>query len=634
MISYDKLEQIAKSLSAYRSDGRENILFDTRDHGNYSEYKWENTVAMLRKADPTGLAMGMLLNEMLEATINGSMVKLSRVLREDGFLAQLSAILEIKRNLDTEIAGPMSAFRAKMEASLSLVSDDFGVPTSLEVAVCLRDAIYSMDTGLSLRWLQCGAVAPASTHIPLNFAVGHYPSLSEFLEMLRTELPLGAHLARIGNDKTAIGIKQPGRIAYLSSFGINVAMGTMQEHRASGYHMAENLDLDTAVERYPKWVTSSTSPGSQPAIPGQNTPEIDHIAKLPRDRLVWLAMVVEMAAQRMAGTAPGDVQLAESLALALPDKAAPAISGFPAVIKPNWQMDVPSLEEMFQSMEFSPWEQKFLRPALDGMTAETFMPRGLGQRIIKLDTREVIDWFPEPSDDYFWKEKIKENTVSLVSISTDWIGDKEEMSAACRQLTGTNLANWLITWGNRRFKAEADSCKAWLVQRLKDNLPKALAAACVQLKPADFRLSNGFHLYGQSAKHKLYNPRCFFDSKSAVTDVALFYPCSSQDLLEMLGLESEDSLPDFMRGWSRSMSWASLPHNGSRTIQPYSTGERWLFTNTGVVNRADSANLAATVCFNRENVQQYLPDPLTDELRRLEKASLCSDTTDYDFPSP
>jgi len=84
MLSYSTLTSLSDALKAYRASGA--IIFDTRDYGNYSEHRWDDTVAMLTKADPTGLAMGLLLDEMFEATINGASVKLSRLLREDGSL--------------------------------------------------------------------------------------------------------------------------------------------------------------------------------------------------------------------------------------------------------------------------------------------------------------------------------------------------------------------------------------------------------------------------------------------------------------------------------------------------------------------------------------------------------------------
>lgn len=163
---------------------------------------------------------------MIEATIEGSTVKLSRVLREPGFVEQLRTILDLKQALTAEIAEPAAKLMTKINASLGEVADSFGYPTSREVAICLRDAIYSMKEGLTPRWLQYSANAP-SFHAPICQDIHHFLDTSAFLIALREPMPYGAHLARIGLTQTAIGIKQPGRVAYLSSQFINVHTGKM-----------------------------------------------------------------------------------------------------------------------------------------------------------------------------------------------------------------------------------------------------------------------------------------------------------------------------------------------------------------------------------------------------------------------
>lgn len=82
VISETKLQQLAQSLQDYRGNGRDEVLFDTLDRGNYGGYHWNKHVQMLQEADPSGLFTRMLLAEMVEATIVGSKVKLDRVLRE------------------------------------------------------------------------------------------------------------------------------------------------------------------------------------------------------------------------------------------------------------------------------------------------------------------------------------------------------------------------------------------------------------------------------------------------------------------------------------------------------------------------------------------------------------------------
>lgn len=616
MIDYEKLGSIAESLSQYRGDGRSRILFDSRDRGNYGDWNWNDTAAMLREFDPTGLAVGMLLNEMLEATINGSRVRLSSVLREAGFVEQLRDILLLKTELDQLVADPMTALLDRLEASLREVSADFGRPSSREAAICLRDAIYSMSKGLTLRWLQLDASAEDTGPVRLNPEIPRYPDVASFTRALRQDIPFGAHLARIGHDHTVIGIRRPGKTAYLSSMTINIHRGTMDEQRANGYHMAEDLDLDKAVERYPDWTakpaTEHYNAGAQPVPHGRDAHALDHISKLPRDRLIWLAMIVEMASQQMGRTSSTDIQLTESLELALPAPL-PGRAGLPVVFQPNWTADELTLSGMLESLNLAPWETAFLRPALDGLTEAAFLP--LTPLRIRLDTLETIEC-PEESGagaSYFDRRTLEESSVLMQRASAEWVGTKAEIDAARRTLFGTNLVKWLLAWGNRRFDQEWNLHKEWMKSALQHNLPQAIAAAgCARRKDPEFRLVYNVDLYSQSPKHKTYNPRCVFDPKSAVTDIAHFVPKTSGDIVEMLGLSSEADLPSFLQGWSRVQSWTtSDPHanwrpggaadtEADRRTPPYPTLNRWCFSQPAV----DSGRrhyIEAIVQFNRKN---------------------------------
>jgi hypothetical protein len=81
-IPFDKLHLIAASLEKYRQSGL--LKFDGRDAGNYHVSCWNDQAALLEAADPTGLALAMLLAEMIEATIKGSLVKLERIPDPEG----------------------------------------------------------------------------------------------------------------------------------------------------------------------------------------------------------------------------------------------------------------------------------------------------------------------------------------------------------------------------------------------------------------------------------------------------------------------------------------------------------------------------------------------------------------------
>lgn len=616
MFSFDKLPRIFAELQAFRGNGQGAILFDPRDPGNYGAYDWPVTEAMLRKTDPTGLAVAMMVNEMLEATIVGSNVRLSRVLREPGFIAQLQTLLALKADLMTDLERPLAALLARLTVALGKISADFGEPTSREATVCLRDALYCLDSGLTMRWLQCSQ-APATNGLPLCPEIRQFDDLVGFTETLRQALPLGAHLARIGSGQTAIGLKQPGRIAYLSSLKIDTQTGKMAEGHTRDSHMAERFDLDTAVHRYPQWIRYVThNAGSYCEPVGADAHTIRQIADLPRDRLLWLAMVVEMAGQRMAAAEPAAVGLTEVLALA--DKTVvPRTALVPIRSVPNWVVQPLSLEAMFDSLQFSPWERAYLRPALDGLSADLFLPIGEDAPTIVMDTRERGAWRLPGGDDamaYGARQALNHKSVRLISVSPSLVGTHAEVEAARKAVFGANLAAYLLAWGNRRFQEQWLECKPWFKKRLEGRLSQVLTASCVRLMPADFKSAAGMNFYKQSTRHKTYNPRCVFDGKSAVTTVAHLYPRSSAELVELLGLSNESKLPEFLRGWSREMSWATLKLPTATATPagelisrapPYSTTAHWLFGRVMIGERME-AILEATVAFNQNNVATLL----------------------------
>jgi hypothetical protein len=597
MIPVDKLTAISDSLKAYRDRGVSFIKFDGRDQGNYHGNKWNDTREMLRRADATGLAEGLVLNEMIEATMRHSDVVLSRVLREEGYLEQLGQILGFQSELESLIGDARGALLDNLTAALKSISEDFGTPTSREVAICFRDAIYCIDKGLKLRWLTCEST-PMRSHVALSNDVQQFADIAAFLDALRTELPFGAHLARIGTRHTAIGIKQPGRIAFLSSMGIDTVSGQMTEHRNTDGHMADPLDLDTPVERYPNWLTFSHGGAFSraPAVVGADTHALDRLAALPRDRLIWLAMVVEMAGQRMAETDPTSVQLTESVANALPGHRA---SQLPVVIAPNWHAEKLTIESVLPDFKFSDWETRFLQPALEQITPELFLPTSDKPVGLRLDTQALVEW---PADfnhsmSFTVAEDIKSNAVQMIRVSTDWIGSKAEVDAARRQVFAKNLLHYLMRWGNRRFAALWAQKREWFSTRLRDNLEVALAHPCVLLKDTSFDGRTGVHFYSQSLKHKTYNPRCVFNVKSEVTDILHVHPNSDTDLVEILNLKGVSQLPEELRGWTRTQGWAT----GHRHEDgPFGCRSRWVFKQRQS-HSGRNGLYEATVCVNRAN---------------------------------
>lgn len=590
-IPFKKIHRIAKALENYRGDGRDAVLFDSRDQGNYGNYHWEQYAAMLEKFDPTGLALGMLLAEMIEATIRGSKVELSRVLRDPQFMENLKVIQTLESELQEDIEEPRARLLDRLTESLNRVSPDFGVPGTREVAICLRDAIYSMDSGLTLRWLQCNDTKMAP-HVAVCPDIRQFKDLPAFVDALRCELSFGAHLARIGADHTAIGIKQPGKLAYLSSFSI--VMGSLRENRAHNHLMAESLDLDTALERYPQWTSIGKVAGCSPV--GYDSHKLDHISLLPRDRLLWLAMVIEMAAQQMATTKRPDVALVETMARALPQP--PAGANFPAVIEPDWKISELSLEATFSALGLAAWETAFLRPALDGLSEDAFFRMSERPNYgIGLAAKDIVPWSDSNS---FTSDKLSDTHVRLIAASPDLAGTREEVETARQELFGHNLLTWLMAWGNHRFEKQCNEYQDWFKAALVANLPAAFLAACLTWQGPEFRVWDNPHLYKQNPKRKGYDPRCFFDNKRAVTKVAYFDPQSGKDLIQMLGLKDEADLPEFLQGWHRDQSWTTADaHSFDYAVAaPYDVRDRWCFSQHLSTNGYYRRFLVATVCVN------------------------------------
>lgn len=596
MICTSDLDAVFKDLSTFRGDGRGPVIFDTRDRGNYSEYGWPKTSEMLRRADPSGLAEALMLREMVEATTLGSKVPLAQVLREDGFVEKLQAIVAIQTRLDTLIGGLGESLMTHLSGALATVSESFGAPTSREVAICLRDAIFCLDSGLTLRWLEC-TDTPMAEHVPLAEDIRQFPDTVAFVDALRTTLPFGAHLARVGTDFTAIGIKQPGRIAYLSSLGINLHSGQMEQHRAHNALMAEAFDLDTPVQRYPQWLATKRREGSEtPMIVGADTHAMNRLAALPRDRLIWLAMVVEMAAKRMSEAKPADVQLAEALANALPERAA---SVLPVIFKPNWQAASLTLEEMVASLGFSEWESRFLQPAWEGLSPDVFLPESPHLAGMRLDTR-VPCRYPkdfESGMSFSEAEDARRHSVPFVRVASDWVGSKAEIDAARREVFGQNLANYLLSWGSLRFEKLWEDRRAWFSDLLRQNLEHAIRQSCVWVTSLD-HYTSGVNIYNQSPQHKGYRPRCIFNRKSEVTDSLLVHPDSAAELVALLGLRSEAALPEELHGWTRQQGWATAPRSKPG---PYGTLERWGFRRRGFGSERKTV-FEAIIRVNRNNV--------------------------------
>jgi hypothetical protein len=595
MISYDFLQAINDRLTDYRSKERNIVIHDGRDHGNFSDYEWPRTFELLRSTDLTGLSAAMLIHEKIEATIKICQVNLERVLREDGYLESIREILATKAELDAVLQGPMMAFRDRIETMIGSVSKEFGAPTTREVAVCLRDAIYSINKGMKLRWLQCehdGATQSVGLHSNLVLS----PSLADFVQDLKNTLPYGVHVARIGAGRTAIGIKKPGRIAYLSSLYIDLHTGKMAEAGQYDAHMKEKFDLDGVCDRYPDWSNINYNRQTKPGDVDAGT---IHISELSRDCMIWLAMIIELSNQEMARVNPADICLTESARVALSHDSAirPTL---PVPYKPSWTLELPKLEDVYATLEFTEWENKFLADALVGMNPEFFMPFGEDAMAIHLKDKTQHRWPLEkdPEYDYFQAKAIKESCVKMTAISEGIAGTKDEVESIIFQIYQHNLAEWLMHWGNDKFAALWKEDSEWFRKRLAKNAYKALSSAVASTLPVgDYNLNNVAAVFKQSPKHKTFHAVCYFGEKLSADLKAHLYPKDSKDLVEILGLQNEAALPEYLQGWSRNIGWRTMHrYSGEKVRRP--TDVRWVFGDRDAGYRNSSAFYEGYVYFH------------------------------------
>jgi hypothetical protein len=606
MIDYATLDTISERLEAYRGDGKSLVLFDDRDHYNYMGREViRGTFPMLKRADPTGLAMGMLLNEMLEATIDGSQVKLSKLLRQKGFLAELGAILRIKADLDAMVLAPTVQFQDRIERLIGKVSADFGRPTTREIACCLRDAIYSMDRGLTIRWVRFDEVG-SNEPVGLHEKIVECATVADFVESLKGSLPFGAYLAKIGHSNTAIGIKKPGRIAYLSSISIDSYSGQMMQRSDNEGHMRDKLDLQSPYERFPKWRNLSFKEDRYIDVGDTG---VVSIADLDRDVLIWLAMVIELAGQKMAEVEPGLIRLSETVKLASAD--AEQVAKLPVLYRPNWTLHKPSLDSMLALLGFNePWMAGFFAEALVGMTADTFLPMGETQLGFCPQTRTYVRWPGELDKEYNFIERkeILKGRYCFTAVSHGIAGTEEEIDDAIKTIFARNLAQYLLTWGNEKFEILWKRDKPWFMKRIQKNLAKAIDLESTQIFSTYDKAQTGqtiSSLYTQSPKRQSFSPLCVFDGRSEVNAVARVAPQNAEELRQLMGLKSVNNLPDYLKLWSRDHDWMTSENQYGA---PFMIKGRWMFADRK--KGTPSTVLSALICFNtmNHNITKSLAD--------------------------
>jgi hypothetical protein len=550
MISYDFLEDINAQLATYRGNGQGLIKFDTRDSNNYSDHDWPKTVQLLRAADPTGLAVAMLISAKIDTTIASSRVDLELVLEEPGFLEKIKEIQRIRASLDEVLQGPLGLFMVRVESLITKVSSDFEKPTKREIAVSLRDAIYAIGKGMKISWLQFDA-EQADVPLILHSKVAIYDTLSGFVEALKRDLPTGVHLAKVGESCTVIGFKKPGRIAYMSSMSLDHHTGRMSENLTRDRHMRDNLDLDGVDLRFPDWH------GMMGRGKDKDLARELQVKDLSRDRMIWLAMLIELAGQEMARANPSSIRLTESGKLAISHDSM-VRSQLPVPYVPSWTLQMPTQAEVFESLGFSEWERGFLGKFLEGLDEGSFLPIGDTQLALRFDTKKLMPVIEsnEPGYDYFVQTELSRGSVRMISVSESIAGTEEEIQAFVLKVYRQNMAKWLMKLGNLEMKKHWEADRDWFKKRLAKNAEKALNHPCAAVAH-ESGLVGAAVVWEQNPKRSGFSALCYFGKKVAADVVGILTPNTAKDLVVILGLKNESMLPEHLQGWAREHGWTT-----------------------------------------------------------------------------
>lgn len=508
----------------------------------------------------------MLISAKIDATIACSQVKLLRVLEEPGYFDEIKEIHRIRERLDDVLQGPLKVFMERVESLIIKVSPDFAKPTKREIAVSLRDAIYCISKGMKMSWVQCDGEQP-NTPVGLHYKVAISDTLAGFVEMLKGDLPMGVHLAKVGHEATAIGFKKPGRIMYLSSMHIDVHTGRMGESQTPDKHMRDKLDLDGVDRRFPEW-TTFLGRGKENEVAAE--PQLKMIS---RDCMIWLAMMVELANQEVGRVTPSTIRLTESGKQAISHDSM-VRSNLPVPYVPSWTLKMPSQAEVFESLGFAEWEKKYLGKLLKGVEEGAFMPIGDERLALRYDTKKQARVFKqgEPGYDYFKSTELSENSSPLTSLSESIAGTQEQVERIVLRIYQRNMSNWLMKLGNIQFRQHWKDDQEWFKKRLAKNAEKALNHECA-IAVEGAHLMGAAAVWEQSPKHSGFKALCYFDKKSMADTVGLLTPKTAKEMVSILGLKNESMLPEHLQGWAREQSWTTKNYLDSES--PCS--ERWIF---------------------------------------------------------
>lgn len=575
-VRHDILDQVWQEIKAYRALPM--LIWDARDHGNFHGTYFEQNRDALRASDPNGLCEALLLDAMLLSMLQATHVTLASILLSEQTLPALRTILHTRSVLLDVMGEDMTVFRQRVSALLKHLKPTHEAPSNTHMAICLRDAIHSLDHGLAWSWLEFSTEA-AQPPLRLSDTVLQFNSMSDMIDMLAGDMLHGVYLCRV-KKIILIAIKHPGRVGYLSCTRISEHTG---DYENTGlYTQMKAFSFDSPTHRFPSegdFIRDKQTPAAN------NVPACvwGSLHDLPATTVMWLALLVEILDQRFDTLFASPSDLIEVAKRALPGATVDPTS-LPALRQPRFALSPLSLEDGMESLSFTAWEKRFLSPLLASLDADFFLPIGRGKHTIKI-----------PAD----LSNTSYSEIEFTMFNPDVVGSAARLDEVRRTVFLNNLALYSLTLGNlqleKNWREIRESWRDKVVKRAKKGRIPAFAVLIRDSERDLFAIP----AYVQNPKRVTYAPLCLFDGKTPATHHLLLKPKNDHDVADMLGCNIAD-LPDWLQGWQRDTgTWTchdrvqpDCPENVQTHVR------RWHF--------ARSMTLSVLIATTEMTAQRYL----------------------------
>ena len=525
------LDQIWQDMKAYRE--LPILIWDSRDHGNFSGTYFEQQRDTLRQEDVNHLCEGLLLDAMINGILKSTKVTLDTLLRHPGNLNDLQHILTIQARLHEAMRDDMTAFSERIHNVFHDIKPGTTCPDQAIIAICLRDALHSLSSGLTWSWLEYDNNTPVAD-LRLNKAVLQFDSMTALVDALRTDMPFGVHLVNV-QKYVVLTIKQPGRIGYLSALALSEHTGNYEQ--VNNAYSMRAFDFDVPANRFPSW-SEFKRDTQTPATTALHPSVWGSLTDMPAPTVIWLVLLTELLQDRLDRLQVNADELIDVAGRALP--GATSNSSLPAILQPRFSLAPLSIEWGLSQLEFNTWEKAFIAPVLSGLPADFFCPPGTGK--VWVDLPAVY-------------ASTTSRNMEFVTFNPDLIGSEARVSEVRRSVFLKNLATFALAAGNNLLDARWSELKeVWkpLVAKRAKRLPLPSFTTLIR---EDRRDHASMVVYKQNPKRVQFAPLCLFDERTPASHYLLMAPENSAELADMLGLQHEN-LPDWLQGWSRdSGTW-------------------------------------------------------------------------------